>query len=151
MIVVLEEVERGGDVAVGADEQVVGCVALRVHSPALTEIASLAVDESQHGQGIGRRLIEAAVLRAHTRGARRVFAFTHRDKLFLQLGFQPAPVTEFPQKLASDYGGFALAAGPKAAVVLDLESPASAPVAAPSTSLSWSKRGIACARQPLFR
>ncbi len=121
-------------VAVGPDEQVVGCVALRVHSPALTEIASLAVDESQHGQGIGRRLVEAAVLRAHTRGARRVFAFTHRDKLFLQLGFQPAPVTEFPQKLASDYGGFALAAGPKAAVVLDLEAPAAAPVAAPAVN-----------------
>ena len=126
----LGEIHRdlgGFIVAVGPDDTVVGCVALRVHSPALTEIASLAVDESQHGQGIGRRLIDAAVLRAHTRGARRVFAFTHRDKLFLQLGFQPAPVTEFPQKLASDYGGFALAAGPKAAVVLDLEAPAAAP------------------------
>src|SRR5690606_26590346 len=80
-------------VAVAPDETVVGCVALRVHSPALTEIASLAVDQGEHGQGIGRRLIEAAVLRAHTRGARRVFAFTQREKLFLELGFQPAPVT----------------------------------------------------------
>ncbi|MBW3630742.1 MAG: pyrroline-5-carboxylate reductase [Gemmatimonadetes bacterium] len=126
----LGEIHRdlgGFIVAIGQDDTVVGCVALRVHSPALTEIASLAVDESQHGQGIGRRLVEAALLRAHTRGARRVFAFTHREKLFLQLGFQTAPVTEFPQKLASDYGGFALAAGPKAAVVLDLEGPVTAP------------------------
>ena len=36
------------------------------------EIASLAVEQSRHGQGIGRRLVEAAVLRAHTRGARRL-------------------------------------------------------------------------------
>jgi pyrroline-5-carboxylate reductase len=71
--------------------------------------------------------VEAAVLRAHTRGARRVFAFTQREGLFIQLGFRSAPVTEFPQKLASDYGGFALAAGPRAAVVLDLEAPAIAP------------------------
>ena len=110
-------------VAVDQNDAVIGCVAVRTHSPALTEIASLAVDQGSHGHGIGRKLVEGAVLRAHTRGARRVFAFTHRDGLFLQLGFQPAPVTEFPQKLASDYGGFALAAGPKAAVVLDLETP----------------------------
>lgn len=127
-------------VAADPEERVIGCVALRVHSPALTEIASLAVEQNQHGQGVGRRLVEAAVLRAHTRGARRVFAFTHRSGLFEQLGFQSAAVTEFPQKLASDYGGFALAAGPKAAVVLDLEAPvAPAPPprpAAPETTLT---------------
>jgi pyrroline-5-carboxylate reductase len=114
-------------VAVDPDDVVIGCVAMRVHSPALMEIASLAVDESHHGQGIGRRLVEAALLRAHTRGARRVFAFTHRERLFEQLGFTPAPITEFPQKLATDYGGYALAAGPKAAMVLDLESPSGVP------------------------
>jgi pyrroline-5-carboxylate reductase len=114
-------------VAVDAEDVVIGCVAMRVHSPALMEIASLAVDESHHGQGVGRRLVEAALLRAHTRGARRVFAFTHRERLFEQLGFTPAPITEFPQKLATDYGGYALAAGPKAAMVLDLESPTGVP------------------------
>jgi pyrroline-5-carboxylate reductase len=101
--------------------QVVGCVSIRIHSPALAEIASLAVDEGHHGLGIGSRLINAAVLRAHARGVRRVFAFTMRERLFLQLGFQGVPVTEFPQKLVTDYGGMALAAGRKAAVVLDLE------------------------------
>jgi pyrroline-5-carboxylate reductase len=102
----------------------VGCVALRIHSPRLCEVASLAVDATRNGHGIGGRLIRAAVLRAHARGARRVFAFTYREHLFQQLGFRSAPVTDFPQKLARDYGGYATAVGHKAAVVLDLESPA---------------------------
>ena len=102
---------------------VVGCVSLRIYSPALAEIASLAVEEGHHGLGIGRRLVHGAVLRAHSRRVRRIFAFTLREGLFRQLGFQMVPVTDFPQKLVSDYGGIALAAGPKAAVVLDLEKP----------------------------
>jgi pyrroline-5-carboxylate reductase len=102
---------------------VVGCVSLRIYSPALAELASLAVDEGHHGLGIGRRLVQGAVLRAHSRGVRRIFAFTMRENLFRQLGFQLVPVTDFPQKLVTDYGGIALAAGPKAAVVLDLEKP----------------------------
>ena len=100
---------------------VVGCVSLRIYSPALAEVASLAVEEGHHGLGIGRKLVHASVLRAHSRGVRRVFAFTMRENLFLQLGFRSVPVTEFPQKLVTDYGGLALAAGRKAAVVLDLE------------------------------
>lgn len=109
---------------------VVGCVSLRIYSPALAEVASLAVEEGHHGLGIGRRLVQGAVLRAHSRGVRRVFAFTMRENLFRQLGFQMVPVTDFPQKLVTDYGGIALAAGPKAAVVLDLERPI-APLAKP--------------------
>jgi pyrroline-5-carboxylate reductase len=105
--------EVGGEIA--------GCVAVRVYSPALAEVSSLAVAEGRQGSGIGRRLIQAAVLRAHARGVRRVFAFTMRDHLFQQLGFRLVPVTEFPQKLVTDYGGIALAAGRKAALLLDLE------------------------------
>jgi len=104
------------------DGKVVGCVSLRIYSPAMAEIASLAVEEGHHGLGLGSRLVQAATLRAHARWVRRVFAFTMREGLFLQIGFRPVPVTDFPQKLVADYGGLALAAGRKAAVVLDLES-----------------------------
>lgn len=120
-----EELHRNLDSFVVAEssDRIAGCVALRVHSPRLAEIASLAVDEGYHGQGIGHRLIQAAVLRAHARGVQRVFGFTYRERLFHRLGFRSAPTTEFPQKLAADYGGYAIAAGPKVAVVLDLEAP----------------------------
>lgn len=111
-------------------DEVVGCVSLRIYSPALAEIASLAVAEGRHGLGIGRRLVQASVLRAHSRGVRRIFAFTMRENLFEQLGFRRVPLTDFPQKLVTDYGGIALAAGPKSAVVLDLEKPI-APLAKP--------------------
>jgi pyrroline-5-carboxylate reductase len=119
-----QELQRqiGNFILAQVDGEVVGCVSLRIYSPALAEIASLAVAEGQHGLGIGSRLVQAAVLRAHSRGVRRVFAFTMREKLFLQLGFRSVPVTDFPQKLVTDYGGIALAAGRKAAVVLDLEA-----------------------------
>jgi pyrroline-5-carboxylate reductase len=125
-----EDVKRdlGGFTVAVLDDRVVGSVALRVHSPLLAEIASLSVAEGHHGQGLGRRLIQAAVLRAHARGVRRLFAFTLRVRLFEQLGFRAAPVTDFPQKLATDYGGQALAAGHKSAVVLDLERSGAASV-----------------------
>lgn len=102
--------------------RVVGTVAVRIHTRILAEIASLSVAEGFHGRGMGSRLIQAAVLRAHTHGARRIFGFTLRVRLFEQLGFRPAPITDFPQKLATDYGGKAIAAGHKFAVVLDLET-----------------------------
>ncbi|MQA88624.1 MAG: pyrroline-5-carboxylate reductase [Gemmatimonas sp.] len=114
--------ELGNFLVAEVEGAVVGCVSLRIHSPSLAEVASLAVEEGHHGLGIGRRLVQAAVLRSHARGVRRVFAFTMRENLFLQLGFRSVPVTDFPQKLVTDYGGIALAAGRKAAVVLDLEA-----------------------------
>jgi pyrroline-5-carboxylate reductase len=117
------------------DGHAVGCVALRVHTATLAEVASLAVAAQRNGSGIGGRLVRAAVLRAHARGARRVFAFTFREHLFHQLGFRSVPVTDFPQKLARDYGGYAQAVGHKAAVVLDLESPAASVTLHPSTSI----------------
>lgn len=120
----VEDIRRdlGGFIVADSGGRVVGSVALRIHSPSLAEVASLTVDEGHHGQGIGRRLVQAAVLRAHARGVKRVFAFTYRERLFQQLGFHSVPVTAFPQKLAADYGGVALAAGPKAAVALELEA-----------------------------
>jgi pyrroline-5-carboxylate reductase len=119
-----EELRRqlGNFFVAEVDGTVVGCVSLRIYSPAMAEIASLAVEEGHHGLGLGSRLVQAATLRAHARGVRRVFAFTMRERLFLQIGFRAVPVTDFPQKLMADYGGLALAAGRKAAVVLDLES-----------------------------
>jgi pyrroline-5-carboxylate reductase len=135
--------ELGNFLVAHVEESVVGCVSLRIYSPALAEIASLAVEEGQHGLGIGGRLVRAAILRAHARGVRRVFAFTMRERLFLQLGFRTVDPTEFPQKLVADYGGLALAAGRKAAVVLDLENWTGAGAAAPPPRREAPGRAIA--------
>lgn len=120
------------------DGAVVGCVSLRIYSPALAEIASLAVEEGHHGAGIGRKLVQGTVLRAHSRGVRRIFAFTMRERLFHQIGFRTVPVTDFPQKLVADYAGLTLATGSKAAVTLDLESWAgAAPAVAARPRREW--------------
>lgn len=111
----------GSFLVAAATGGVVGCVALRIHSPAVAEVASLAVDEAAQGGGIGHRLVRAAVLRAHTLGVRQVFAFTRRESFFGEIGFRPAPIAGFRQKLAADYGGFERAAAGRRAFVLELE------------------------------
>ncbi|MBX6365544.1 MAG: pyrroline-5-carboxylate reductase, partial [Gemmatimonadetes bacterium] len=113
--------EAGSFLVADATGGVVGCVALRIHSPAVAEIASLAVDEAAQGGGIGHRLVRAAVLRAHALGVRQVFAFTRRERFFGEIGFRPAPIASFRQKLAADYGGFERAAAGRRAFVLELE------------------------------
>ncbi|HET9986052.1 MAG TPA: pyrroline-5-carboxylate reductase [Longimicrobiales bacterium] len=120
-------------VAAGADG-VLGCVALRIHSPAVAEVASLAVDEAAQGAGIGHGLVRAAVLRAHALGVRQVFAFTRRESFFGRLGFRPAPIASFRQKLAADYGGFERAAAGRRAFLLELEPADGAAAAAPWAS-----------------
>lgn len=89
-------------VAVDAQERVVGCGALRVYSDQLAEIASLAVDESVHGAGIGRRLVERLAQEARDLGIRTVFALTLQELFFHRLGFRTVPRDNFPGKVWAD-------------------------------------------------
>ena len=125
----VEDVRRdiGGFLVAEIDGRVVGSVALRIHSPSLYEIASLSVAEGFHGRGLGRRLIQGAVLRAHARGVRRLFAFTMRVRLFEQLGFRVAPVTDFPQKLVVRLDGTNAEEGRRILEAADLPSVVSKP------------------------
>jgi amino-acid N-acetyltransferase len=58
-------------VALDAGGRLLGCAALRVYTPQLAELASLAVDESAHGLGIGRKLVAAIEAEAVTHGSGR--------------------------------------------------------------------------------
>src|SRR5690606_29350480 len=69
-------------VAVDPRDHVVGCGALRIYSDELAEIASLAVDESVHGAGIGRRLVERLIEEGRALGLRTVFALTLQEPFF---------------------------------------------------------------------
>lgn len=89
-------------VAVDAAERVVGCGALRVYSDQLAEVASLAVDETVHGAGIGRRLVERLVEEAGALGIRTVFALTLQELFFHRLGFRTVPRENFPGKVWAD-------------------------------------------------
>ena len=82
-------------VATPADEQaatgdvppIVGCGALVPLTETLVELRSLAVDESQHGQGLGSKLVLALVDMAQTRGYPQICALTLREDFFVRLGF----------------------------------------------------------------
>ena len=67
--------------------QVVGCGALATLTEELAEIRSLAVHESQHGKGLGSRLVEQLIALARAREFKQVCALTLRERFFLRLGF----------------------------------------------------------------
>lgn len=89
---------------VAADEhgRVVGCGGLRIFSPTLAEIISLAVDPATQGLGLGGRIVERLVEDAETLGIESVFALTLRDGFFHRLGFRTVPKEMFPAKVWSD-------------------------------------------------
>lgn len=89
-------------VAVDGEERVLGCGALRIYNQELAEIASLAVDESAHGAGIGRRIVERLIEEARALGLQTVFALTLQEAFFRRLGFAVVPRENFPGKVWAD-------------------------------------------------
>jgi N-acetylglutamate synthase-like GNAT family acetyltransferase len=74
---------------------VVGCVQLRPAGPGAVELGSLVVRADLRRQGLGARLIEAALARA---GGRRVLAVTAaaRAPFFARWGFRPVGLRATP-------------------------------------------------------
>lgn len=68
-------VAPGGDVLLArdADGAVLGCVALEPAPAGVFELSKMAVDPAAQGQGLGRRLLEAAIARARDLGATSLF------------------------------------------------------------------------------
>lgn len=89
-------------VATDEDGRVLGCGGLRVFSPELAEITSLAVDPAAHGLGLGGRIVDRLVEEAERIGVHTVFALTLRDAFFHRLGFRTVPKEMFPLKVWSD-------------------------------------------------
>jgi len=89
-------------VATDAAGRVVGCAALKIYTPQLAEVASLAVDQGAHGHGIGGRLVERLAEEARALGIGTIFALTLRDRFFHHLGFRTVEKEMFPLKVWSD-------------------------------------------------
>lgn len=79
---------------------IIGCVALDDYSPSVAELISLAVDQDAMGLGYGRKLIQAAVDLAKSRGYSELFAVSYSDDLFLSCGFSRAPLDTYPEKIS---------------------------------------------------
>ncbi len=69
------------------DGRVVGCGALVPLTDKLVEVRSLAVDASQHGNGLGSTLVLKLVELARERGYAQLCALTLRPNFFIRLGF----------------------------------------------------------------
>ncbi|MFJ9724793.1 GNAT family N-acetyltransferase [Streptomyces sp. NPDC101209] len=97
-------VAAGGDVLVArapGSGTVLGCIALLAHPDAVFELAKMAVAPAARGRGIGRRLVAAAVARARTLGARRLFLGTNSKlapalHLYEDAGFVRIPRDRLP-------------------------------------------------------
>jgi amino-acid N-acetyltransferase len=82
--------------------RIIGCAALRVYTPQLAELGSLAVSESAHGLGVGRKLVAAVEAEAASHGIGTVFALTLQDVFFHKQGYRTVPKELFPLKVWSD-------------------------------------------------
>ena len=94
-------------VAVDARGRVVGCAALKPYSPALAEVASVAVDDGAHGQGLGRRLVAAVERLARLRGVDELFALTLTPGFFAAVGYAVTDRARYPEKVRRDCLGCA--------------------------------------------
>ena len=88
--------------AVDSDDHIVGTIALRDFGDGLFEIRSLAVSPQSVGQGIGSKLIYAAVELAKSMNAKRIFTLTNKPRLFQRCGFSVASIMRFPDKVQND-------------------------------------------------
>ena len=84
------------------DKQVVGCVSLVYFNHSLCEVRSLAVSPDFQGNGLGSKLVNAAVDLARERKMTRVLTLTRSSKLFQRLGFKVDRVMNYPEKVWKD-------------------------------------------------
>jgi amino-acid N-acetyltransferase len=89
-------------VATDESGELLGCGALRVYNESLAEVASLAVAEHAHGNGIGRLLVERLIVDARSLGIATVFALTLQESFFHRAGFRTVPKEMFPLKVWAD-------------------------------------------------
>ncbi len=87
-----------------ADEggRVVGVCGLSIVWANLAEICALAVEPSQRGKGLGRKLVEACVAEARELGIRTIMTLTYERAFFEKLGFAVVDRQTLPLKVWSE-------------------------------------------------
>jgi amino-acid N-acetyltransferase len=84
------------------DDGVGGMVALHIDLIDLAEVRSLVVRNRLRGQGIGRKLVDAAIQEARHLEMTRVYTFTRIPRFFEGLGFCVVDRAELPYKAFKD-------------------------------------------------
>lgn len=84
------------------NQTVVGVCGLSVVWANLAEVASLAVDKSQRGKGLGKQLVQTVLDEAKQLGIPRVMTLTYERAFFEKLGFVVLDRQELPLKVWSE-------------------------------------------------
>lgn len=79
-----------------------GCCALHPAWENLAEIRSLAVDNTFHKKGAGKKLVQFCLERAEEFGIKNIFALTYKPDFFEKLGFKEVTKDLLPKKIWSD-------------------------------------------------
>ncbi len=87
-LVITDERDSATQLATRNSQLVLACGAVVALSDQLAEVRSLAVHESQQGQGLGGVMVNALVQMAKARDFRQVCALTLRENFFVRLGFR---------------------------------------------------------------
>ncbi|NKQ40984.1 MAG: N-acetyltransferase [Sulfurovum sp.] len=74
-----------------------GYTALHIHSPRLSEIRSLIVDEHHRGKEIGKNIVLSALKEAKTLDLEEVLVLTYLPDFFLKLGFREIAKESIPE------------------------------------------------------
>ncbi len=77
--------------------EIIGYVALHIHSMRLAEIRSLIVKEGHRHRKIGSRLVEEAVAEGRKLQVKEVLALTYMGTFFERLGFSEIPKESIPE------------------------------------------------------
>lgn len=101
---IAELYENARDFTVVEDESgdIIGCGALHVYGPHLTEVRSIAVHPSSKGRGAGRMVVDALLEEAKQNQITCVCLFTRTPNFFGHLGFQIAQRGQLPDKIYKD-------------------------------------------------
>ena len=77
--------------------EIVGYVALHIHSIRLAEIRSLIVNEKFRGRGIGKELVRRALKEGKELAVCEVLSLTYEKEFFAKLGFQEIAKEDIPE------------------------------------------------------
>jgi amino-acid N-acetyltransferase len=86
-------------VATDDDDRVIGCAALHVFWDDLAELKCLAVAESVHGHGVGRKLVDTCWSAAADLEIKTVFTLTYVPGFFEKCGYHKIDKAELPHKI----------------------------------------------------
>jgi len=96
----LELYENLRDMFVAVEKgKVLGTAALHISWENLAEVKSVAVCQTVHGRGIGRKLVKACIEEARALNLHRIFVLTYVPEFFGKLGFKIIDRADLPHRI----------------------------------------------------